>query len=210
MVLDPKGGARTNLLHNQSAQQMMPPPRRDNRENLRNHHDPQLKHTQPKHQQHQPQQHKQQHQQQHQHQQGIRNAPNASKVGNVSGDGSSIKNTIATDIENELNNPMVQSYLSTQGNSGRGDMQQSQFDFNNVTQSTLHTFDGIQNPEGVLNLLQTVRRIGEGYFCGWFSYEYPSIYISRCTETTTCTTTITTTNTLGVLMLLFVVIIFTN
>lgn len=65
-----------------------------------------------------------------------------------------------SEIENELNNPLVQSYLSTHAPAA---MAQSHFDFDNLTQSTISTFnkDTIDNAEGVLNLLQTVRRIGE-------------------------------------------------
>lgn len=65
-----------------------------------------------------------------------------------------------SEIENELNNPLVQSYLSTHAPAA---MAQSHFDFENLTQSTISTFnkDTIDNAEGVLNLLQTVRRIGE-------------------------------------------------
>lgn len=64
------------------------------------------------------------------------------------------------EIENELNNPLVQSYLSTHAPSP---LARSHFDFDNLTQSTISTFnkDTIDNTEGVLNLLQTVRRIGE-------------------------------------------------
>lgn len=64
------------------------------------------------------------------------------------------------EIENELNNPMVQSYLSTHAPSPPSRSQH--FDFNNITQSAMSTFnrDTINNAEGVLNLLQTVRRIG--------------------------------------------------
>lgn len=64
-----------------------------------------------------------------------------------------------SEIENELNNPLVQSYLSTHAPAA---MAQSHFDFDNLTQSTISTFnkDTIDNAEGVLNLLQTVRRIG--------------------------------------------------
>lgn len=67
-----------------------------------------------------------------------------------------------SEIENELNNPLVQSYLSTHAPAA---MAQSHFDFDNLTQSTISTFnkDTIDNAEGVLNLLQTVRRIGESF-----------------------------------------------
>mgnify|MGYP006180190271 CR=1 FL=1 len=67
------------------------------------------------------------------------------------------------EIENELNNPLVQSYLSTHAPSP---LARSHFDFDNLTQSTISTFnkDTIDNTEGVLNLLQTVRRIGESPF----------------------------------------------
>lgn len=67
------------------------------------------------------------------------------------------------EIENELNNPLVQSYLSTHAPSP---MARSQFDFDNLTQSKISTFnkDTIDNSAGVLNLLQTVRRIGKFFF----------------------------------------------
>jgi len=59
-----------------------------------------------------------------------------------------------------LNDPLVQSYLSTHAPAA---LAQSHFDFDNLTQSTISTFnkDTIDNAEGVLNLLQTVRRIGK-------------------------------------------------
>jgi len=65
-----------------------------------------------------------------------------------------------SEIEHELNDPLVQSYLSTHAPAA---LAQSHFDFDNLTQSTISTFnkDTIDNAEGVLNLLQTVRRIGE-------------------------------------------------
>jgi hypothetical protein len=65
---------------------------------------------------------------------------------------------VRVEIENELNDPMVQSYLTTHASP----MARSHFDFDNVTQSTMSTFnkETIDNEQGVLNLLQTVRRIG--------------------------------------------------
>jgi hypothetical protein len=67
---------------------------------------------------------------------------------------------VRVEIENELKDPMVQSYLTTHASP----LARSYFDFDNVTQSTMSTFnkDTIDNEQGVLNLLQTVRRIGTG------------------------------------------------
>lgn len=74
-----------------------------------------------------------------------------------------------SEIEIELNNPLVQSYLSTHAPSP---LARSHFDFEHLSQSTISTFnkDTIDNTEGVLNLLQTVRRIGttiaiSTYYC---------------------------------------------
>jgi hypothetical protein len=66
------------------------------------------------------------------------------------------RQNMRVEIENELNNPMVQSYLSTHAPSPTG---LGPFDLTQSAMSTLNK-DTIDNAEGVLNLLQTVRRIG--------------------------------------------------
>lgn len=70
------------------------------------------------------------------------------------------QHAVKQEIENELNDPLVQSYLSTHAQST---MVRSQYDADNLTQSTISAFnkDTMENAKGVLNLLQTVRRIGE-------------------------------------------------
>ena len=80
-------------------------------------------------------------------------------------------NMMRVEIENELNNPMVQSYLSTHSHSPIKTAPAG-LDLDNLTQSAVNTFnkDSIDNAEGVLNLLQTVRRIGKltGVWCSCF------------------------------------------
>lgn len=75
---------------------------------------------------------------------------------------------VKQEIENELNDPLVQSYLSTHAQSA---LVRSQFDADNLSQSTITAFnkDTVDNAAGVLNLLQTVRRIGKWKLCNFLS-----------------------------------------
>jgi len=85
------------------------------------------------------------------------------------------------EIENELNNPLVQSYLSTHAPSPMAKSRSTPFDFDNLTQSAISTFnkDTIDNTEGVLNLLQTVRRIGIRHCVPFSPVESPLISFLR-------------------------------
>lgn len=70
------------------------------------------------------------------------------------------QHNLKREIENELSDPLLQSYLST--HSQQSTMLRSQNDVDNMSHSTINAFnkDTINNAAGVLNLLQTVRRIG--------------------------------------------------